>query len=226
MRRTWGSLDPKTLEMTNLLSQLYTNMGHYREAQDLHEKILRLVVEGDDGDDRTHDTMDSKTALNQVDLLKQSYLRLKGWNKSLDVYDEIVRELKNMPEYRSEKAWQQLSLPSEWSAKETPSEKVGKFFEPKEWRFEDVQHDGSIKEVPSRPRMNLKRATSNWGMGLFNRMLNGDHGHSRTNGLTNGDTEHIGGKPTMAADGEGGYRNGEEAIHVRKRPEGKAEVVY
>ena len=76
MRRTWGSLDPKSLEMSDLLSELYTNMGHYREAQGVHENVLRLVVEGDDGDDRTLDTMEAVRAKKQLELLKQSYLRL------------------------------------------------------------------------------------------------------------------------------------------------------
>lgn len=80
LRRVWGSLNPKTLEMSELLSELYTSMGHYREAQGVHESILRLVVEGDDGDDRTIDTMPSQTALKHVNLLKQSFLRLKGWD--------------------------------------------------------------------------------------------------------------------------------------------------
>lgn len=45
MRRTWGALDPKTLEMSELLYQLYTNMGHHHEAQGLQKTILPLVVE-------------------------------------------------------------------------------------------------------------------------------------------------------------------------------------
>ncbi|KAL8687481.1 MAG: hypothetical protein Q9218_006359, partial [Villophora microphyllina] len=163
MRRTWGSLDPKTLEMSDLLSQLYTSMGHYREAQDLHENILRLVVEGDDGDDRTHDTMDSATALDQITLLKQSYLRLRGWNKSPETYIDLISDLKKMPEYKDQKEWKQLTLPNEWNSKETPSETLGRFFAPKEWDFarpEDVTKDGNgIKETPSRPGMGVKRAT-------------------------------------------------------------------
>jgi len=64
-----GSFDPKTLEMSDLLSQIYTAAGHHREAMRLHEEILRLVVEGDDGDDRTLDTMIPKMAKHAISAL-------------------------------------------------------------------------------------------------------------------------------------------------------------
>lgn len=229
MRRTWGSLDPKTLEISNLLSSLYTNMGHYREAQDLHENILRLVVEGDDGDDRTLDTMDSKTALHQVALLKQSFLRLHGWDKSPQIYVDLIKGLKEMPEYSREKQWKQLSLPSEWNAKETPSDTLGKFFAPQQWEFvlpENVTDDGKgIKEFPSlQPGRGMKRATSNWGIGLLHRFMHGDHGHGQSNGTSNGNGR-IAGRKTMAVDDEEGYESAEEVINMHEKP-GKVEIVH
>ncbi|KAL9606785.1 MAG: hypothetical protein Q9179_000075 [Wetmoreana sp. 5 TL-2023] len=222
MRRTWGSLDPKTLEMSDLLSQLYTSMGHYREAQDLHENILRLVVEGDDGDDRTLDTMDSKTALHQITLLHQSFLRLQGWNKSRDVYVALIRDLKNMPQYKNEKQWKQLKLPSEWDMKETPSETIGKFIAPTKWEFvppEQVTKEGGVKETPSRPGMGMKRATSNWGLGLIHRFMHGDHEHGGNANGVNGKTDgrRIGGKKPVTIDDEEGNESAkEEVIHAHE----------
>lgn len=225
MRRTWGALDPKTLEMSELLYQLYTNMGNHREAQDLQETILRLVVEGDDGDERTHDTMDSKTALHQVDLLKQSFLRLGGWNKDRIVYVDFIKELKEMPEFKDEKPWKQLHLPSEWDSKETPSATVGKFIMPEKWEFvrsEEISDSGAIKETLSKPGMGTKRATSNWGLGLSHRFVHGDHTHGRTNGDTNG-RGRIAGKKAIAIDDKEGYESAEEeVIHVHD----KSEIVY
>ena len=226
MRRTWGSLDPKTLEMSDLLSGLYTNMGHYREAQDIHENILRLVVEGDDGDDRTLDTMESDTALKQINLLKQSFLRLHAWNKSPEVYVDLIRELKSMPEYKDEKQWKELSLPSQWNPKETPSDTLGKFFAPQKWEFvrpENVSEDGTVKEAPSRPGANMKRATSNWGIGLIHRFLHGEHENGQTNGVSKMNGGVKSGKKAVAVDDEEGYASAEEVIH---RPESKAEIVY
>lgn len=189
LRRVWGSLDPKTLEMLNLLSQLYTSQGHYREAQGVHENILRLVVEGDDGDDRTLDTMESKVARQQVELLKQSFLRLKGWDKSKGVYRELIAELTNMPEYKSEAEWKKLPNVDQWSTKEPPSETLGKYVPPQNWEFPSKQSlsgNGEVRIVPRRPGMGMKRATSNWGMGLIHRFLNGEHDHEQVSRKGNG----------------------------------------
>lgn len=229
LRRTSGGLDPKTLEMSDLLSQLYTSMGHYREAQDLHESLLRLIVEGDDGDDRTQDDANSETAMKQVTLLKQSFLRLHGWNKSLETYVELIRELKDMPEYKGEKQLKQLSQPNEWNSKETPSETIGTFVAPKEWELVKAEHvgeDGSVK-TPTRSGKNMKRATSNWGLGIFNRFANGGHENVKSNGMSNCDGRHAG-KKQVALDNEEGYASAEEGFPENEKPVGRldTEIVY
>jgi len=190
LRRVWGSLDPKTLEMSDLLSQLYTSQGHYREAQGVHENILRLVVEGDDGDDRTLDTMDSKAARQHVELLKQSFLRLKSWDKSSVVYRELLDELINTPEYKGKPEWENMPSLDQWNVKEPPSDTLGKFAPPQNWEFASTQNragDGEARVVSGRPGMGVKRATSNWGMGPIHRVLNGGHGHEElVSGKRNG----------------------------------------
>ena len=210
LRRAWGSLDPKTLEMSLLLSQLYTSQGHYREAQGVHENVLRLVVEGDDGDDRTLDTMDSKAARQHVEWLKQSFLRLKGWDKSKDVYRELIEELVNIPEYKKDPERIKEANVDQWNTKEAPSETVGKFVPPQNWEFSSKQRlsgDGEVKVVSRRPDMGMKRATSNWGMGLIHRFLHGEH---------DDDHEQVNGK----GNGHGGMGNGVKA------PPLEAELVY
>ena len=177
LRRVWGSLDPKCLEMSELLSELYTSMGHYREAQGVHENILRLVVEGDDGDDRTIDTMSPKAARKHLDLLKQSYLRLKGWDKSPALYKDLVSAL--MKTYKGKPEWKDVHGTDSWNCnKEHASETLGKFVAPKEWEFagpEDLDAQGDVKETKGlrRPGMGVKRATSNWGIGEVHRVLHG-----------------------------------------------------
>ena len=178
LRRVWGSLDPKSLEMSDLLSELYTSMGHYREAQGVHESILRLVVEGDDGDDRTRDTMDARTARKHLDLLKQSYLRLKGWDKSAESYKELVSAVIKM--YKGSNAFKDVQSFESWNFhKEAPSETLGMFVAPKEWEFADSKDldakTGDAKEMKGlrRPGVGVKRATSNWGFGMIQRMLHG-----------------------------------------------------
>ena len=183
------------------------------------------MVEGDDGDERTHDVMESETALEQVDLLKQSFLRLGGWNKDRDVYVDIIQGLKDMPEFEGQKQWKQLRLPSEWDSKEKPSDKVGKFNVPEEWqivRSEDMTDSGVMKETPSTPGMNMKRATSNWGLGLSHRFVSGDYSHGGMNGNTNGKGK-LAGQKAIAIDNGYGYGSGdEEVIHVQD----KSEMVY
>lgn len=163
--------------MSDLLSELYTSMGHYREAQGVHENILRLVVEGDDGDDRTIDTMPSQTARKHVDLLKQSFLRLKGWDKSATTYKDLVNALREM--YKGEPQWKDVQGIDTWGFnKEQPSETLGNSVAPKEWdsaKPEDLDEQGDVKGTKGlrRPGMGVKRATSNWGIGEVHRVLHG-----------------------------------------------------
>ena len=154
--------------MSELLSQLYTSTGHYREAMGVHENILRLVVEGDDGDDRTVDTMDSERVKMHLDLLKQSYLRLQGWDKSEATYRDLVAAILSMEEHRHRPEWQGMRGIEHWDKKEPASDSVGKFVVPTEWEFEDPA-------VSKRPRMGMKRATSNWGLSSFHHVWNGSH---------------------------------------------------
>ncbi|KAL9029307.1 MAG: hypothetical protein Q9196_002433 [Gyalolechia fulgens] len=177
LRRVWGS-HPETLKMSDLLSQLYTNMGHFREAQGVHENNLRLVVEGDDGDDRTLDTMDAATARHEVDLLKQAFLRLGGWDKAPEVYIELIDDLKSMPEYKSTPEFKDVKPASAWSPKEPASETLGKFEAPKTWEIvkpEAITESGEVRDTmqPERKGRNVQRATSNWGMSFVHGLLNG-----------------------------------------------------
>lgn len=189
LRRTRGSLDLTSLEMSELLSQLYTNIGHYREAQGVHENVLRLVVEGDDGDDRTLDTLGATQARHQVELLKQSFLRLHGWDKSPEIYVDLIHDLKQMPEYKSSPAWKDVRPVNEWNPKEAASETVGKFEAPKTWFLVapgSLSENGVIKgNGVKSPGMNVRRATSNWGMSFVHN-LHGNHENGVNGQKTNG----------------------------------------
>ena len=180
LRRVWGALDPKTLEMSELLSQLYTSMGHHREAMGVHENILRLVAEGDDGDDRTVDTMDSKRVKMHVEWLKQCYLRLQGWDKSAALYRDLLAAILRMEEYRHQPEWQGVPGTDHWDTKESASDTVGTFVVPSEWEFADPdtasEHADATGPAPSRRSgMAMKRATSNWGLNYFQHSFQSDH---------------------------------------------------
>ncbi|KAI4287738.1 MAG: hypothetical protein L6R35_003004 [Caloplaca aegaea] len=213
LRRTRGALDLTSLKMSELLSKLYTNMGHYREAQGVHENVLRLVVEGDDGDDRTHDTMDASNARYQVDLLKQSFLRLHGWDKSPEIYVNLVQDLRQMPEYKSHPAWKDVRPANEWNPKEPASETLGKFEAPRTWYLvapdSFLDEKGGICGNPGRrPGMNVQRATSNWGMNFVHNLLHGNHKDEGNGQKSNGVR-----KQTAVRDEEdGGYESATEDV--------------
>lgn len=196
LRRVWGSLDPKTLEMSELLSQLYTSTGHHREAMGVHENILRLVVEGDDGDDSTVDTMDGERVRMHVEWLKQSHLRLQGWDKSAATYRDLIDAIQHMEPYAHQPEWRNVLGPEQWDkSKEAASDSVGKFAVPTEWKVEDDgddvetaaknkrDNDAAAKEnshrnntiTYKRSGLGMKRATSNCGLNHFGHVLNGGY---------------------------------------------------
>ena len=217
LRRVWGSLDPKTLEMSELLSQLYTSMGHYREAMGVHESILRLVVDGDDGDDRTVDTMDSESVKMHVEWLKQCYLRLQGWDKSAATYKDLVNAILHMEEYRHKPEWQGVRGPDHWDKKEPASDSVGRFVAPTEWKFEEsdtakTTHDAAQDStISNRPGTAMKRATSNWGLNYFRHVLNGDH--QEDPGYGNGGAKRPeAGKPLILDGDDDGYESAAEEV--------------
>ncbi len=169
LRRVWGAIDPKTLEMTEILSQLYTACGHHREAMRLHEEILRLVVEGDDGDDRTTDTMTGEKVKNHLALLKAAYQRLGGWDKSPDSYKKLVDQLLAMPVYKSDPLLKGLTSTDKWNANGKSDIKI-EFEKPMDWEVVDPDSLSDKGEVvrrgPRNDRLGFRRVVSNWGMEL------------------------------------------------------------
>jgi len=168
LRRVWGSLDPKTLDMYGLSSRVYTAAGHHREAMGVHEDILRLVVEGDDGDDRTLDTMPPETAIKHLKELKRTYQRLGGWDKSAETYKELVDQLLAMPVYKNSTEFKGEKGVETWNVKEKPEKEA--FKGPSDWGFVEkglLSDKGELvcggAEVGSPRRGGLRRVSSHWG---------------------------------------------------------------
>lgn len=167
--------------MEELLSQVHTAAGHYREAMDMDEDVLRLIVEADDGDDRTVDVVEPAMARHHLDLLKASYLRLKGWDKSAHNYQELVRDLLSMREHKSHVAFKCVGPAENWSPKDDPVS-VRILVAPALLRFVGylgVNRAGSggagapLGVLGLKPRMGLKCTSSNWGLGLLHDLLHG-----------------------------------------------------
>lgn len=150
---------------------MYTATGHYREAMAVHEEILRLVVEGDDGDDKIPDTVQPHMAKYHLDMLKRSYQRLGGWDKNQSVYNQLVDRLLSMPEY-NDPVFKGVTGIEKWEAKAKVDDGMGQFEVPEKWEFIDpnlLNDNGDLIDRkysgPSTCGLGVKRVTSNWGMG-------------------------------------------------------------
>jgi hypothetical protein len=167
LSRVYGSLDPKALDMLELLSRIYTYVKHYKDAMGVHEEILRLVVDGDDDDDRTLDTMKAPRARKHLDLLKHAYLRLKGWDKEASVYQVLVNQLINMPVYKNDPEFKGVQGTSKWSLKDTDTG-MGKYVPEIRWEFMDSKHSGEFEVTHSagkNHRLGMRRISSNLSIG-------------------------------------------------------------
>jgi hypothetical protein len=143
----------------------------------LHEEILRRVVEGDDDDDRTIDTVTPMVAKHHLVLLKAAYQRLGGWDKSASTYQEIVDQLLSMPEYKSDPLFHGVQSTDKWNLKEKP-DTTGEFTKPVEWELVDpdsLTDEGEmVTHVSNNRRLGFRRVTSNWGMSLVHQHLQGE----------------------------------------------------
>lgn len=150
-------------------------------------KILQLIVFGDDGDDRTVDSVDAEVARTHLDLLKASYQRNEGWVKSASTYKTLVDTLLAMPQFRNATEFANVQPVQDWASKQDKTTgQTGMFVKPKEWKFiieQDIRvvengkhahHNGAesgvkvfhapIKEKES--GWSLRRVSENWGMSL------------------------------------------------------------
>ncbi|KAJ5287112.1 hypothetical protein N7478_002798 [Penicillium angulare] len=93
LRQVWGSYDNVTLEMTKLLSGLFTASGDHASAATLHEGILHDLM--NDSDAKSHPGA-ADTASQHVELLRRSQSRL-GTSKQSTVrqsaHAEIVAQI-------------------------------------------------------------------------------------------------------------------------------------
>ncbi|KAJ5329731.1 hypothetical protein N7452_010121 [Penicillium brevicompactum] len=75
LRQVWGSCDPVTLEMTKLLSGLFTASDNHQSAAALHEGILYDLL--GDSDAKGHERA-ADTASQHMELLRRAQARLGG----------------------------------------------------------------------------------------------------------------------------------------------------
>lgn len=156
LRRTWGLLDAATVDMNNLLSSLCVSDRRYAEALDVHEEILRALLDlnmsgEDDVDDAASELMDfdeenaAALALQQLELVRRVYARNSGWPESdeLDMAQlttDVVSEFSHLAPDAYAPFGDGDS--SKWS-RNAPSanDTAGTFIAPSVWEF-SLSEDG------------------------------------------------------------------------------------
>ncbi|KAJ8068256.1 hypothetical protein OCU04_003823 [Sclerotinia nivalis] len=163
VRRVWGSLDPTTLEMQNLLSAFYTSSPNpnLTKAMRIHEDILRSTV-SDAGDELLCNEV-CVIAIAQLELLKRVYWRKGTWDKDVSVYMDLWRQIEQ--EFEDEHAWKEASKVlkgvDKWSVKKgekgEKDDELGIWKRPESFEFMTAQEG-------KRPHLNMLRKTSSmWG---------------------------------------------------------------
>jgi hypothetical protein len=91
LRQVWGNCDPVTLDMTKLLSGLYTASGNHAAAVALHESAIYELLNDPDVD-QAHA---ADTVREHLQLLKHAQTRLGKEGNQVDtsVYDELVQQV-------------------------------------------------------------------------------------------------------------------------------------
>lgn len=152
LRRTWGMLDAATVDMNNLLSALCVADQRFADALDVHEEILRALLDlnmsgqGDEnGEDTASELLDfdeenaAALALQQLELVRRVYARNAGWPESEDVdmaqlTTDVVAEFAPM----APEAYAPFGDgdSSKWSRTAPPTTDImGTFVAPQVWEF-------------------------------------------------------------------------------------------
>ncbi|KAK7743825.1 hypothetical protein SLS53_003844 [Cytospora paraplurivora] len=213
LRRTWGLLDAATVDMNNLLSALDVADGRYADALDIHEEILRALLDlnvtgkGDDEDfdDGTSDLVDfddeaaAALALQQLDLIRRIYARNSGWPEGPDAADMTQLTTHVVGEFAviAPDAYAAFGDgdSTKWSKNAPPAhDTTGTFIAPEVWEFslneEQKAEHPALKKRPSHMLRSLEisRSRSFGDLNEARRKLGDDFGSSTPNGNGNGVT--------------------------------------
>ncbi|KAH8592205.1 hypothetical protein B0O99DRAFT_518287 [Bisporella sp. PMI_857] len=181
LRRVLGGLYPLTLEISSLLSQLYTDAKKYGDAISVHEEILQLIVSGGDSDDRTIDVVSPATARLHLDLLKAAYQRNGKWVKSASTYEDLVHRLLSIQQFTNAPEFRNVQQVEAWKRDEAVSQQLGTFVKPSRWELivkDDIRaseekkhvHTNDVEEAALSLKKekpigwNFRRLSENWGM--------------------------------------------------------------
>ncbi|KAF5855792.1 hypothetical protein ETB97_008434 [Aspergillus alliaceus] len=127
VKRVWGQFDRSALELTNLLSSLYTAEGDHVRAMGVHESVLRQLLE--DSADLTL-SQAAEIASSQAALLQRCYQRNGGWRKGSERYENMFTRLNE--KFAKEVKWA-ARHPRQWKTKD--ADKLGEWEPPHDYGF-------------------------------------------------------------------------------------------
>lgn len=95
LRRVWGPLDKTTLEITDLLAEMYTATNQETKAMNVHEEILNWIVSDERDEDSVPADEEASIAARHMDLLKHAFARNNGFpaEKDQSTYVELFKAL-------------------------------------------------------------------------------------------------------------------------------------
>ncbi|ROV96637.1 hypothetical protein VSDG_05608 [Cytospora chrysosperma] len=209
LRRTWGLLDAATVDMNNLLSALCVADQRYADALDVHEEILRALLDinmakddDDDFDDAASELMDfedenaAALALQQLELVRRIYARNAGWPET-DELDMVQLTTDVVAEFAplAPDAYAPFGDgdSSKWS-RNAPSahDTTGTFVAPSVWEFslsEEVKPgQPALRKMPSHMlrSLQLSRQRSYGDLSEARKRLGEDGSKSGPNGVVGG----------------------------------------
>ncbi|KAE8154646.1 hypothetical protein BDV25DRAFT_135813 [Aspergillus avenaceus] len=143
VKRVWGQFDKSALELTNLLSALYTAENDHARAMGVHESVLRQLLE--DGTDLPMSRR-AEIANGQAARLQRCYQRNGGWNKGSERYEHMFRQLND--KFAKETQWTSRN-PKQWKAKDV--DQLGRWEPPSDYGFltssKGTEHHNQLRKA-------------------------------------------------------------------------------
>lgn len=192
VRRVWGSSDPVTVEMYDLLGSLHTASGEHAKALAVHEDVCRQTIAAVEEDGDIEPAQGAEVAKNQVELMKRSYQRCGGWGPDKDGSDvkELFGQLQES--FGSEKSFSSVQSVDKWSTKEKADD-YGVWTKPSTFDFMNVRETQGMKHTNQLRRVSglVYGTQKNGSMNGHNRNTSASYSYSSSTTTTNGTSKTV-----------------------------------
>ena len=161
LQRVWGAFDPTTLSMFRLLSALYAAENNHKKALSLRGDVLKNLLTAYEEDGTVEESQGAIIAVDELRLLKRTYLRCGGWDSNREEWEELFGNLNDA--FHGQGCWKASKTASlgidKWDASgKFKADDKGVWSPPTEWEFLAMEED-KAKAVK---HQNNLRKTSGW----------------------------------------------------------------